>query len=132
MVRRQLAFWLVQNATLLGDQVLLELMLCYGELVDKKERRRSQTGPYSYASFCRSIMKAGEYGDTLVIALFAWMWQLKVTVVCAPEDVMHQAITELRYHHDCPLGMADVVLVYNGHNHYSCAGELKLVLGYSL
>ena len=126
MLRRQLAFWMVQNAELLCDQVMVELMLNYGELVDQKNRRKSQSGPYSYASYCRSLMKAAEYGDTLMISLFAWMWSLKITVVSAPEEVLHQPITEMRFHHDCPLPKADVVLVYNGHNHYSCAGELKL------
>ena len=113
--------WMVVNAELLFDHLSLEVMLAYGEKKGKR-KRRSHNGPFSYASYCRNILQSGEYCDTLTIGLIALMWQVRITTVGAPADVGASPPVQWRYHHNCSLKHVDLLLVYNGVNHYSAGG----------
>ena len=58
----------------------------------------------------------------MVLYSLATLFDLRITVVNS------SALEEYRYRHNLPLHRADVVLVYNGRNHYLYAGKWTLVL----
>ena len=127
LMRRQLALWMAVNAELLYDEVALEIMLAYGEVrtsrQKKQKKRRSHNGPFSYVSYIRNLLQCGEYGDSLTIGLIALMWQIKITTVAVPLDVSSAAPIQWRYNHKCGLKDVDLLLLYNGQNHYSAGGK---------
>jgi len=64
------------------------------------------------------MMKFGEWGDSIMLKTLSLFFGLRVTVLTAT------ALTEQRFRHDLPMAKADLVLVYNGHNHYSATSTL--------
>ncbi len=52
------------------------------------------------------------YGDQRVLSALAWRWQLKITVLNS------KTMREQRIRHDAPMDKIDLLLVYNGVNHY--------------
>ena len=58
-------------------------------------------------------------GDGIILNALSYLWAARLTVVM-PDFASH-TWTEVRYRHREPLNKADLVVVYNGHNHYSAA-----------
>ena len=67
------------------------------------------------------MLKRTTWGEDVVIYSLATLFDLCITVVNSA------ALEEYRYWHNLPLHRADVVLVYNGRNHYLYAGKWTLV-----
>ena len=84
-----------------------------GKLWPSEEHR----GPYTYMEYVETVLLHEEEGDLLVLFLVSLMWQLQVTVVVAQPDP-----AQIKLRHDEELKAVDMVLVYNGSNHYSPAG----------
>ena len=66
----------------------------------------------SFESYARNIYLGFAHGDLLVLQVIAKMWRLKITVIdpyVAPIKVWHDASPE----------KTDIVLLYNGNDHYS-------------
>ena len=57
------------------------------------------------------------YGDSIMLRLISHMWGVRITVLNAV------TLTEVRFRHQEELDQADMVLVYNGKDHYNAAGK---------
>ena len=76
--------------------------------------------PLSYKDYLRNMLKRSFWGEDVVIYSLASLFDLKITVLNS------RRLEEYRFRHNLPLHAADVVLVYNGNNHYLFAGELDI------
>ena len=63
------------------------------------------------------MLKRGFWGEDVMLYSFSCLFDLKITVLNS------RSLEEYRYRHSLPLGQADVVLVYNGNNHYLYVGK---------
>ena len=70
------------------------------------------------------MLKPGSYGDSIILSSLAYFWDVKITVLRA--DFMR----EVRFRHNSPMEKADIILVYNGRNHYCPACEYSSVVMY--
>ena len=73
--------------------------------------------PISYKEYLTKMLKRGQWGDDIILHAFASLCNVRITVVNAAR------LEEYRIRHDIPLKKVDVVLIFNGRNHYSYAGE---------
>jgi hypothetical protein len=110
LLRRMAVWGLVQFAELLYPIVSTHLIGCYmgGE---------DSPGPFSYKSYCHYMMQAGNWGDEVVIALLGQLLNVKISLL----DFKTYPPKEHTYFHNSKLGKADIVLVYDGRNHYFTA-----------
>ena len=66
-------------------------------------------------------------GDSIMINALSQCWGIPITVLTPDEGA--QVWKELKFRHVRPLDKVDIVLIYNGHNHYSAAGtKVHLVI----
>ena len=65
------------------------------------------------------MMKHDTWGDQAILHTVSVLWQAKATVV----NVVQNTIWEYRLRHDDLLEKANMVLVFNGRNHYVAAGK---------
>ena len=70
----------------------------------------------SYKDYLRNMLKIGFWGEDVVLYSLACLFDLNITVLNS------RRLAEYRFRHNQPLKDADVVLVYNGNNHYLYAG----------
>ena len=95
----------------------------------QEERRKKKTdtaedddhqtpGPLSFCSLLEHILKRESWGDKIVILLFSFIWQIRITILMTPNK------DELRVRHNLPLkdSNLDMVLVLGGTNHFSGTG----------
>ena len=75
-------------------------------------------GPLSFCSLLEHILKRESWGDKIVILLFSFIWQIRITILMTP------AKDELRVRHNLSLlnSNLDMVLVLGGTNHFSGTG----------
>ena len=69
--------------------------------------------PISFKEYLQRMLKRGQWGDDIILHAFASMCNVRLTVVNAAR------LEEYRIHHDITLSEVDVVLIFNGRNHYS-------------
>lgn len=86
----------------------------------------SGLGPFSYKDYLRHLLNHAAWGDEMTVAVLAHLWRAKVTVVNA------RTLLETRYFHDDKLEDVDVVLVFNGYNHYLGTGQFVFSFLFSL
>ena len=110
-LKRQLAMFLALNAELLFPLCKVHLMGSYGIAEE------GHGGPFTFIEYIESVLQPGEEGDLLVLYLLSLMWQIQVTVVVA-----QPLPAQIRLRHDQELKSADLVVVYNGTDHYTPAG----------
>ena len=73
--------------------------------------------PISYREYLKRMLKRGTWGDDICIHAFACIAEIRITVFNT------NRLEEYRVRHNLTLDKVDAVLVYNGRNHYSYAGE---------
>ena len=75
-------------------------------------------GPLSFCSLLEHILKRESWGDKIVILLFSFIWQIRITILMTPDK------DELRVRHNLSLkdSNLDMVLVLGGTNHFSGTG----------
>ena len=73
--------------------------------------------PISYKEYLTRMLKRGQWGDDIILHAFASLCNVRITVVNVAR------LEKYRIRHDIPLKKVDIVLIYNGRNHYSYAGE---------
>lgn len=75
-------------------------------------------GPFSYRTYCRAMLEHYTWGDEVMLYALALQCQLRIMLVLHPSLVLYP-IT-----HMFSLRDADIVLVFNGTDHFTPAGEL--------
>ena len=71
----------------------------------------------SYRQYLIKLLDKATWGDDVCIHALFCLFHLKITCVNTSQ------LDKARYRHDLPLGTMDVVLIFNGNNHYSFVGE---------
>lgn len=75
-------------------------------------------GPFSYRTYCEAMLEDHQWGDEVMLYALALQCNLRIMMVYHPSLILYP-IT-----HMYSLRDADIVLVFNGKNHFSAAGEL--------
>ncbi len=79
----------------------------YGDL-----HKEGGPGPFSFHSYLITMAKPDFWGDAVVLKAFSKLFNWRITVVNQPD------LTSYRFCHNKVLNDVDMVLVYNGVNHY--------------
>ena len=75
-------------------------------------KKKLVTSGESIESYLRNVSHGLIYGDRNILQIVAMMWKLKISVINPYEQPEH-------IWHNCGLPGADIILAFNGHNHYS-------------
>lgn len=70
-------------------------------------------------SFQRNMLEPDTEGDSIMLRTLSVAFGVRITVVIA----CNHRVVETRYRHDMELENADIVLLYNGHSHYTSLSE---------
>ena len=73
--------------------------------------------PISYKEYMIRMLKRGQWGDDIILHAFVSLCDVRITMVNAAR------LEEYRIRHDITLSKVDIVLIYNGQNHYSYTGK---------
>ena len=73
--------------------------------------------PLSYRQYLHLLLQRDFWGDEVVLFAVSCMWTVKITVLNM------KTLQEYRICHDRALEDADIVVTYNGHNHFNAAGK---------
>ena len=120
-VRRMVVSWMAHNRSFVWKLKSASLRSKYGV-----ENGDYVDHPLSYKDYLRNMLKRSFWGEDVVIYSLACLFDLKITVLNS------RRLEEYRFRHNLPLHSADVVLVYNGNNHYLYAGEYDWTFVYIL
>ena len=104
--------WMAHNRSFVWKHKKVSLQSKYGV-----EDGDYVPNPLSFKEYLRNMLKRGFWGEDVALYSFSCLFDLKITVLNS------RSLEEYRYRHNQPLGEADVVLVYNGNNHYLYAGK---------
>ena len=111
-LRRQIVVYMCHQRDKIWKHKSASLRSKYG--LDDEEN-----SPISYRQYLINMLKRSTWGEDVVIHALACQFRLKITVINAGRE----SIDESRYRHKLPMGAADMLLIYNGNNHYSFAGR---------
>ena len=111
-LRRMLVAYMANNRDLMWKHKEASLRGRYG-----LEGGDDCSEPISYKEYLTRMLKRGQWVDDIILHAFASLCNVRITVVNAAR------LEEYRIRHDIPLKKVDVVLIYNGRNHYSYADE---------
>jgi hypothetical protein len=125
-LRNQLVFFMASNpeATFLTQAEQIRAL--YGGKEDgeekpkdeeeKSKKRHDIPGPFSFKTYLLYMMTDKVWGDQITLMSAAMMWDARITVLNT------QGMYILTFKHNKGLPKSDMVLVFNGLNHYSPAG----------
>ena len=74
--------------------------------------------PISFKEYCRNLLHRNFWGDDVVLYAITMMFKTTITVVNAVK------LEEYRIRHNLPLHEVEIVLIFNGRNHYTYAGMI--------
>ena len=114
--RRHIVWFMVHNRDLLWKAKHLSLRAKYGV-----EGNDVFGHPISFKEYLRSLLKRSFWGDDVVLYVLTCLFSTSITVINAV------TLDEYRIRHTLPLSKVDVILVFNGANHYSYAGRWTFV-----
>ena len=78
--------------------------------------------PISYKQYLQYMLKSSTWGEDVIIYAISDLFKLKITSINA------NRLDEYRCRHNQSLSAVDVILIFNGSNHYSFAGKWSFVL----
>jgi hypothetical protein len=147
-LRKQLINWMCSHAGLMlaaqGEQIRAEYGLPDGadrpgtpvrtRQADVASARTSMSsregdnlaGPFSYQSYLSYMLRPGSWGDQTVIFALSMMLNLRISVL------LSNSLTHLAFRHSGGLGQADIILIYNGRDHYNTIGKLYITFYLSI
>jgi hypothetical protein len=112
--------WALENAAELEPLLRDQIAALYGQKLTGLEARAvgAHKGPYSFKQYFKHISKTTSWGDELCLLLIATMFDCKLTVING------MALNHINIRHDEEdLDVVDLIVLFNGHNHYSKVGE---------
>jgi hypothetical protein len=119
-LRRMCVYGLVEFAPYMFEDASVHILGTY-------DGEDGTDGPFSYLEYCQHILSPGHWGDELCIKVLAQLFGLTITVANFVSNP-NGGPTLLCYHHKEPLSDTQIVLLFNGSNHYSATGMLKKML----
>ena len=98
----------------------LSLMSNYGVEVEAVAGQvRGWTPPLSFRQYLHLLLRRDFWGDEAVLFAVSCMWSAKITVLNT------KTLQEYRIRHDRMMEEADIVITYNGSNHFNAAGKFQ-------
>ena len=77
--------------------------------------------PISYKQYLQLLLKSNTWGEDVVIYAISDLFKLKITAINVSR------FDEFRCRHNQPISAVDVILIFNGSNHYSYASKWSFV-----
>ena len=114
--RRMVVSFMVNNHQLVMKNKFIALMSAYGIDVEDSEAR-GWTPPLSYRQYLHLLLRRDFWGDEVVLFVVSCMWLVKITVLNT------KTLQEYRIRHDRAMEGVDMVITYNGSNHFNAAGK---------
>ena len=114
--RRMVVSFMVNNCQLVMKNKFMALMSTYGIEVEESQAR-GWTPPLSYRQYLHLLLWRDFWGDEVVLFVVSCMWSVKITVLNM------KTLQEYRIRHDRAMEGADMVVTYNGSNHFNAAGK---------
>ena len=109
---------MVNHRQLVLKNKFLSLSSHYGVEVEAEvQQSRGWTPPLSYRQYLYLLLCRDFWGDEVVLFAMSCMWAVKITVFNS------KTMQEYRIQHDRAMEEADIVIVYNGINHFNAAGK---------
>ena len=97
---------------------VLEQRIKDGTISPQDLREQQMPGPFSFAGYCRHMIKDSTYGDSMTLMVMSMLWNLRITCVVA------ESLFEIRFRHNEIITKADVVYVFSQDTeHYVAAGK---------
>ena len=114
--RRMVVCFMANHRQLMIKNKYLSLMSNYGVEVEAGQVR-GWTPPLSFKQYLHLLLQRDFWGDEAVLFAVSCMWRARITVLNT------KTLQEYRIRHDQRMEEADVVVTYNGSNHFNAAGE---------
>ena len=73
--------------------------------------------PISYKQYLKFMLESTTWGEDMIIYAISDLLKIKIT------SINTSRLDEFRCRHNQPLSAVDAILIFNGSNHYSFAGE---------
>ena len=109
---------MVNHHQLVLKNKFLSLSSHYGvEVEAEAQQSRGWTPPLSFRQYLHLLLRRDFWGDEVVLFAMSCMWSVKITVFNS------KTMQEYRIRHERDMEEADIVLVYNGINHFNAAGK---------
>ena len=109
-LRRQMVVFMAHNRAKIWKHKEASLWGLYGVEAEGEDI-------LSYRQYLIKLLDKATWGDDVCIHALSCLFCLKITCVNASR------LDKARYHHNLPWGAVDIVLIFNGNNHYSFAGK---------
>ena len=107
---------MVNNCQLMLKNKFIALMSMYSIEVEE-DRARGWTPPLSFRQYLHLLLRRDFWGNEVVLFVVSCMWSVKITVLNT------KTLQEYRIRHDRVMEDADMVITYNGSNHFNAAGK---------
>ena len=107
---------MVNNCQLVLKNKFIALMSTYGIEVEE-DWARQWTPPLSFRQYLHLLLQRDFWGDEVVLFAVSCMWSVKITVLNT------KTMQEYRIRHDRAMEDTDMVVTYNGSNHFNAAGK---------
>ena len=117
-LRRMVVTFLVNHRQLVIKNKYMSLVSQYGVQVEgAADQGRGWVPPLSYRQYLHLLLRRDFWGDEVVLYAVSCMWKVKITVLNM------KTLQEYRIRHDRRMEDTDIVITYNGHNHFNAVGE---------
>ena len=113
-MRRQLVWFITGQRDVIWAHKHLSLRSKYGV-----ENNDVFGHPISFKDYCRNLLDRRFWGDDVCLYAFTLMFKTTITVINAVK------LEEYRIRHDLPLHEVEIILIFNGRNHYTYAGTFS-------
>ena len=107
---------MANNRQLVLKNKFVALMSTYGVQVEE-DQARGWTSPLSFRQYLHLLLWRDFWGDEVVLFVVSCMWSVKITILNT------KTMQEYRIQHDRAMEHADMVMTYNGSNHFNAAGK---------
>ena len=118
--RRMVVNFMENHWQLILKSKFMSLMSQYRVQVEcEADQGRRWTPPLSFKQYLCLLLQRDFWGDEVVLYAISCMWSVKITVLNT------KTLQEYRIHHDRMMDAADIVIMYNAHNHFNAAGKFQ-------
>jgi hypothetical protein len=118
-LRNQVVHFICSNPEAVFLSQAEQLRALYGgrqEEVEKKDMEVETPGPFSLKTYLEYMLEDQMWGDQIILMAISMMWNIRLSVLNTAGNYT------LTFRHHKSLAESEMVLVFNGHNHYCAAG----------
>ena len=107
---------MANNHQLVLKNKFIALMSTYS-VEAEEDQARGWTHPLSFRQYLHFLLQRDFWGDEVVLFVVSFMWSVKITVLNT------KTMQEYRIRHDRAMKGVEMVITYNGSNHFNAAGK---------